>query len=83
MLDEPSMGLAPQVVAEIFRLILRMRHELGLGILLVEQNAKAALRIADHACVLSLGQIALCGAGADLLNDPSVVDAFFGGNAAT
>ncbi|MFM9785741.1 ATP-binding cassette domain-containing protein, partial [Streptomyces scabiei] len=42
MLDEPSMGLAPQVVAEIFRLILRMRHELGLGILLVEQNAKAA-----------------------------------------
>ncbi len=83
MLDEPSMGLAPQVVAEIFRLILRMRHELGLGILLVEQNAKAALRIADRACVLSLGQITLRGAGADLLNDPSVVEAFLGGNAAT
>lgn len=77
------MGLAPQVVAEIFRLILRMRHELGLGILLVEQNATAAPRIADHACVLSLGQITLCGAGADLLNDPSVVDAFFWGNAVT
>ena len=75
MLDEPSMGLAPQVVAEILRLILRMRHELGLGILLVEQNAEAALRIADHACVLSLGQITLPGAGADLLNDPSVVEA--------
>lgn len=83
MLDEPSMGLAPQVVAEILRLILRMRHELGLGILLVEQNAEAALRIADHACVLSLGQITLPGAGADLLNDPSVVEAFLGGNAAT
>jgi branched-chain amino acid transport system ATP-binding protein len=83
MLDEPSMGLAPQAVGEILRLILPMRHELGFGILPVEQNAEAALRIADHACVLSLGQITVRGAGADLLNDPSVVEAFLGGNAAT
>ena len=63
--------------------LLHLINQLGLGILLVEQNAEAALRIADHACVLSLGQITLPGAGADLLNDPSVVEAFLGGNAAT
>lgn len=79
MLDEPSMGLAPLVVAEIFRLIVRLRDVYGLGILLVEQNARAALRIADQACVLSLGQVAKRGSGLSLLHDSSVVEAFLGG----
>ncbi len=79
MLDEPSMGLAPLVVAEIFRLIVRLRDVYGLGILLVEQNAHAALRIADQACVLSLGRVTKHGTGAALLHDQSVVEAFLGG----
>jgi branched-chain amino acid transport system ATP-binding protein len=82
MLDEPSMGLAPLVVAEIFRLIRRLRDEMGIGILLVEQNAKAALRIADLGCVLSLGNVTMQGTGADLLHDPDVVEAFLGGHKA-
>ena len=82
MLDEPSMGLAPLVVAEIFRLICRLRDEMGMGILLVEQNAKAALRIADLACVLSLGKVTMHGTGAELLHNPDVVDAFLGGHKA-
>lgn len=79
MLDEPSMGLAPLIVAEIFRLIVRLRDEYGLGILLVEQNAHAALRIADQACVLSLGRVTSHGAGVALLRDSSVIEAFLGG----
>ena len=56
MLDEPSMGLAPLVTAEIFRLISRLQREMGISVLLVEQNARAALRMSDRAYVLSLGQ---------------------------
>jgi branched-chain amino acid transport system ATP-binding protein len=82
MLDEPSMGLAPLVVAEIFRLVRRLRDEMGIGILLVEQNAKAALRIADLGCVLSLGRVTMQGTGAELLHDPDVVEAFLGGHKA-
>ena len=78
MLDEPSMGLAPLVVAEIFRLICQLRDEFGLGILLVEQNARAALRVADQACVLSLGRITMRGTGRQLLADPTIVEAFLG-----
>ncbi len=66
MLDEPSMGLAPQVVAEIFRLILRMRHELGLGILLVEQNAKAALQYRRPRLRAVSGARSLCAAQAQI-----------------
>lgn len=80
MLDEPSMGLAPLVVAEIFRLIKHMRNELGIGILLVEQNARAALRIADRACVMSLGKFELEGTGQQLLRNPAVAEAFLGGH---
>ena len=54
MLDEPSMGLAPLVTAEIFRLISRLQREMGISVLLVEQNARAALRMSDRAYVLSL-----------------------------
>lgn len=79
MLDEPSMGLAPLVVAEIFQLIVRLRNVYGLGILLVEQNAHAALRIADQACVLSLGRVTKHDTGGALLRDPGVVEAFLGG----
>lgn len=78
MLDEPSMGLAPIIVAEIFRLIVRLRDAYGVGILLVEQNARAALRIADQACVLSLGRVTKHGTGALLLRDQTVVEAFLG-----
>jgi branched-chain amino acid transport system ATP-binding protein len=80
MLDEPSMGLAPLVVAEIFRLIKHLRDELGLGILLVEQNARAALRIADRAYVMSLGKFELEGTGQELLRNPAVSEAFLGGH---
>jgi branched-chain amino acid transport system ATP-binding protein len=80
MLDEPSMGLAPLVAAEIFRLIRRLRDDLGIGVLLVEQNAKAALRTADRACVLALGKVTMKGSGAELLKDQSVVEAFLGGH---
>jgi branched-chain amino acid transport system ATP-binding protein len=78
MLDEPSMGLAPLVVAEIFRLIRRLKDELGIGILLVEQNARAALRIADRACVMALGKFEISGTGPELLSNPAVAEAFLG-----
>jgi branched-chain amino acid transport system ATP-binding protein len=79
MLDEPSMGLAPLVVAGIFKLIVKLRDAHGLGILLVEQNAHAALRIADQACVLSLGRVVKQGTGAALLSDHTFIEAFLGG----
>jgi branched-chain amino acid transport system ATP-binding protein len=79
MLDEPSMGLAPLVVAEIFRLIGVLKNELHMSILIVEQNARAALRLCDRAHVLSLGQSIIEGTGADLMNDPAVQQAFLGG----
>lgn len=78
MLDEPSMGLAPLVVAEIFRLIRSLRDDFGLGILLVEQNARAALRISDRACVMALGRFELEGTGRELLRNPAVAQAFLG-----
>lgn len=79
MLDEPSMGLAPLVVAEIFRLIGVLKNELHMSILIVEQNARAALRLCDRAHVLALGQSIIEGTGADLMNDPAVQQAFLGG----
>lgn len=82
MLDEPSMGLAPLITAEIFRLIKRLKQEMSMSILIVEQNARAALRLSDRAYVLALGRIAMSGAGADLLRDPRVQEAFLGGAAA-
>lgn len=79
MLDEPSMGLAPLVVAEIFRLIGVLKDELHMSILLVEQNARAALRMCDRAHVLSLGRSIIEGSGKDLMDDPRVRQAFLGG----
>ncbi|MBC8056283.1 MAG: ABC transporter ATP-binding protein [Rhizobiales bacterium] len=77
MLDEPSLGLAPLVVKEIFRIIDSLRAT-GVTILLVEQNARAALEVADHGYVLEMGEIALEGPAADLANDPRVIDTYLG-----
>jgi branched-chain amino acid transport system ATP-binding protein len=77
MLDEPSLGLAPLVVKDIFRTIDGLRST-GVTILLVEQNARAALEVADHAYVLEMGEIALEGAARDLARDPRVIDTYLG-----
>ena len=77
MLDEPSLGLAPLVVKEIFRIIDGLRAT-GVTILLVEQNARAALEVADHAYVLEMGEIALEGPAADLAKDSRVIDTYLG-----
>jgi branched-chain amino acid transport system ATP-binding protein len=77
MLDEPSLGLAPLVVREIFLTIARLREQ-GTSILLIEQNARAALDVADHAYVLETGSIALEGPADDVAADPRVVDTYLG-----
>jgi len=77
MLDEPSLGLAPLIVRDIFRSIARLR-EAGVAILLVEQNARAALEIADEGHVLEGGRITLSGPSATLANDPRVVQTYLG-----
>lgn len=77
MLDEPSLGLAPLIVQEIFRVIVGLR-ESGIAILLVEQNARAALQVADYGYVLELGQIALQGPAAELARNPRVVESYLG-----
>jgi branched-chain amino acid transport system ATP-binding protein len=78
LLDEPSMGLAPLVVRDIFAVIQRL-NQMGTTILLVEQNARAALRIAGYAYVLETGQMALEGPAATLLTDDRVKAAYLGG----
>jgi branched-chain amino acid transport system ATP-binding protein len=77
MLDEPSLGLAPLIVKEIFHIIVRLK-ETGVAILLVEQNARAALQVADYAYVLETGDIALEGPASQLANDPKVIDTYLG-----
>jgi branched-chain amino acid transport system ATP-binding protein len=77
MLDEPSLGLAPLITREIFRIITTLRQQ-GVSILLVEQNARAALRVADYAYVLETGQIAMQGPAAQLADDPRVIEAYLG-----
>ena len=78
MFDEPSMGLAPILVEEVFEIIRQINKE-GRTVLLVEQNAFAALKIADYAYVLEVGQITLQGKGEELLNDSRVISAYLGG----
>jgi len=77
LLDEPSMGLAPRLVREIFRVIEDI-NQTGVTILLVEQNANMALRIASRAYVLETGAVILSGAGRELLGDPRVKEAYLG-----
>jgi len=77
LLDEPSLGLAPKLVGEVMRALAQLQHE-GLTLLLVEQNAQAALEIADRGYVLEAGQLTLQGPAADLLSDPSLRAAYLG-----
>ena len=79
MLDEPSLGLAPLIVKEIFRVIVRLK-ETGVAILLVEQNARAALQAADYAYVLETGEVVMEGPADALANDPKVIDTYLGLN---
>jgi branched-chain amino acid transport system ATP-binding protein len=77
MLDEPSLGLAPKVVADIFAIIRDLRAT-GVAILLVEQNARAALNAADRAYVMELGRIGLHGPAAELASDPRIAESYLG-----
>ena len=77
MLDEPSMGLAPILVEQIFSIISELR-ESGVTILLVEQNARKALAIADHACVLERGRVVKRGTGAELAADEEIIASYLG-----
>ncbi len=77
MLDEPSLGLAPIVVREIFHIIASLR-ETGVAILLIEQNARAALQVADYGYVLETGEIVLEGAAAELAKNPRVAETYLG-----
>ena len=77
MMDEPSLGLAPLVVQDIFSII-RTINKQGVTVLLVEQNANMALKVADFAYVLETGEITMQGTGAELLNDPKVKEAYLG-----
>ena len=77
LLDEPSLGLAPQLVREVMLLVKRIRED-GTTVLLVEQNARSALALADRAYVLEQGRISLEGPGRQLLADPAVIRAYLG-----
>lgn len=77
MLDEPSLGLAPRIVKEILQIVAQLRDN-GMSILLVEQNARAALQVADDGYVLELGSVTMQGSAASLANDPRVIQAYLG-----
>ena len=77
MLDEPSLGLAPLIVKDIFAIIQTLR-QIGVTIVLVEQNARAALAVADQGYVLEMGEIGLSGPAAELAQDPRVIDTYLG-----
>jgi len=77
MLDEPSLGLAPRIVREVFEIIQDLRRS-GVSILLVEQNARAALDIADYAYVLELGRVSAAGTAEQIAADPRLVESYLG-----
>ncbi len=81
LLDEPSLGLAPLVVADIFRIVREINEE-GTTVLLVEQNVRQALKSSHDAYVLETGRIVHAGRSADLMNDPKIKDAYLGGRRA-
>ena len=81
LLDEPSLGLAPKFITLIFQALRELKTE-GKTILLVEQNARKALHVADHAYVMERGRIVLSGTGAELLNMPDVQRTYLGQSAA-
>ena len=78
LLDEPSLGLAPLIVAEIFELVSRLRRDEGIAFLVVEQNAKIALRIADRGYVMENGRIVLHGTGAELRENEDIKEFYLG-----
>jgi branched-chain amino acid transport system ATP-binding protein len=78
MLDEPSLGLAPMLVAEIFAIVQRLNRDLGTTVLLIEQNARRALSIADHAYIMENGRIVLEGPAAELADNPDVKEFYLG-----
>ncbi len=77
MLDEPSLGLAPRIVRDVFHILTDLR-ETGVSILLVEQNARAALEVADYAYVMELGAITTQGSPAEISRDPRLVESYLG-----
>ncbi|MBL8491865.1 MAG: ABC transporter ATP-binding protein [Rhodocyclaceae bacterium] len=77
MLDEPSLGLAPLIIREIFRIVAHLR-DLGVSVLLVEQNARAALQVADYGYVLETGEVALENESKTLADDPRVIESYLG-----
>lgn len=79
MLDEPSLGLAPLITREIFKTIDHLRSQ-GVSILLVEQNARAALKLADYAYVLEMGELSMQGTGQKLVTDPRIIESYLGMN---
>jgi branched-chain amino acid transport system ATP-binding protein len=78
LLDEPSLGLAPLVIEQIFETIDKLRHRLGLTVVLVEQNAMSALEIADTGVIINLGEVVAFGKASDLINDPALRAAYLG-----
>jgi branched-chain amino acid transport system ATP-binding protein len=78
MLDEPSLGLAPLVVRELFEILGTLNRELGLTVLVVEQNAALALQTASHACLLEVGRVVLEGDSAALRADESIRRSYLG-----
>jgi branched-chain amino acid transport system ATP-binding protein len=78
LLDEPSLGLAPLIIEEIFKAFTKIREE-GTTILIVEQNALQTLKIADYAYVLELGSISLEGPASELISNKKLIDAYLGG----
>jgi len=78
LLDEPSLGLAPLIVREIFSILQTLRRS-GVSILLVEQNARAALELADYAYVMEIGEISLAGRAEELIGDERIVSSYLGG----
>ncbi len=77
MLDEPSLGLAPLIVREVFQVVASLRDH-GVSVLLVEQNARAALKVADRGYVLETGAVVLSGAASDLLHDRRIIETYLG-----
>jgi branched-chain amino acid transport system ATP-binding protein len=77
MLDEPSLGLAPSIVREVLQVVVSLRAR-GVSILLVEQNARAALAISDRAYVMEMGSFALSGKSSELANDPRIIETYLG-----
>lgn len=80
MLDEPSLGLAPRIVRDILQLVARLRED-GTAVLLIEQNARAALQVADYGYVMELGRVILEGSAADLTRDERVIQSYLGARA--